>query len=151
MSDPACLCRQGGRDESHLVAQRVSATLQAQDILELTFTQPVMDSYSASLGVLGDVGLVAADPRSLEEVILPDEGNLNPGGEALYWVQNLTDMQLGVWSRGPGQSARALPVGFEPSDLGQATANCYLVTHVKGHPSSSIFVSIGVFTLRDYA
>ena len=114
-----------------MVAQQVSMTLQAQDILELTFTQPVMDSYAASLGVLGDVGLVAADPRSLEEVILPDEGNPNPGGEALYWVQNLTDMQLGVWSRGPEQNAGALPVGFEPSDLGQAPPKSCLVINVR--------------------
>ena len=122
-------------------------TLQAQDILELTFTQPVMNSYTASLDVFGDVALVAADPRSLEEVILPDEGNLNPGGEALYWVQNLTDMQLGVWSRGPGQSARALPVGFEPSDLGQASSQ--MLSCHQCSPSSSVLVSVSIFTLSN--
>ncbi|KAA6426828.1 MAG: Vacuolar sorting-associated [Trebouxia sp. A1-2] len=111
--------RQGGREDSQLVAQQLSATLKTQDILELTFTQAVVSCYQAAQGVLNDVALVAAEPTTLEDVILSDDGDLSPGGEALYWLQNLTDTPLQFWSSGPGQSKRTLPFAFEPSDLGE--------------------------------
>ncbi len=94
-------------------------TLNAEDTLELTLTQAVMDSYQATQEVVSDVSFVAAEPQSLQDVIRSDEDNPNPGGEAIYWLQNLTDMPLEFWSRGPRQSERPLPVVFEPSDLGQ--------------------------------
>ena len=93
-------------------------TLKAEETLEMTLTLAVMDSYSAAHSVLSDVLLTASEPQSLEEVILSD-GELNPGGEALYWLQNLTDMPLEFWTRGPGQGDRALPIAFKPSDLGE--------------------------------
>lgn len=112
-----CACRQGSAD-SCLVPQQLSVTLKAQDTLEVTLTQAVMDSYKAAQAVLNDVTLVAAEPQSLEDVILSEDENLDPGGEALYWLQNLTDVPLEFWSKGPGQSKRPLPFAFEPADLG---------------------------------
>ena len=112
-------CRQGGREDTQLEAQQLSVTLKTQNTLELTFTQAVVSCYQAAQGVLNDVALVAAEPTTLEDVILSDDGNLSPGGEALYWLQNLTDMPLQFWSSGPGQSKRTVPFAFEPSDLGE--------------------------------
>ena len=97
-------------------------TLKAEETLEVTLTPAVMDSYSAAHSVLSGVLLTASEPQSLEEVILSDEA-LNSGGEALYWLQNLTDMPLEFWTRGPGQGGRALPIAFKPSDLGELTRN----------------------------
>ncbi|KAL0051145.1 hypothetical protein WJX82_002690 [Trebouxia sp. C0006] len=113
------LTRQGGREDTQLEAQQLSVTLKTQNTLELTFTQAVVSCYQAAQGVLNDVALVAAEPTTLEDVILSDDGNLSPGGEALYWLQNLTDMPLQFWSSGPGQSKRTVPFAFEPSDLGE--------------------------------
>ena len=122
--------RQGGREDSQLVAQQLSVTLKTQDTLDLTFTQAVVSCYQAAQGVLNDVALVAAEPTTLEDVILSDDGNLSPGGEALYWLQNLTDMPLQFWSSGPGQSKRTVPFAFEPSDLGELelVASCRHLT-----------------------
>ncbi len=108
------------------MAQQLGVTLITPDTLELTFTQAVVSCYQAAQGVLNDVALVAAEPTTLEDVILSDDGNLSPGGEALYWLQNLTDMPLQFWSRGPGQSKKTVPFAFEPSDLGelQSLASC---------------------------
>lgn len=111
-------CRQGRKEDSRLTPKQLSLALKADDILEVTFTQAVVDSYTAAQSVLNDVVLVTSEPQSLEEVILTQE-SLNPGGEALYWIQNLTDMPLEFWTRGHGQDHRALPIAFKPSDLGQ--------------------------------
>ncbi|DBA81627.1 TPA: hypothetical protein ACH3X1_007382 [Trebouxia sp. C0004] len=85
------LTRQGGREDSQLVAQQLSVTLKTQDTLELTFTQAVVSCYQAAQGVFNDVALVAAEPTTLED----------------------------FWSGGPGQSKRTVPFAFEPSDLGE--------------------------------
>ena len=111
------LCRQGRKEDSRLTPKQLSLVLKADDILEVTLTQALVDSYTAAQNVLNDVMLVASEPQSLEEVILTQD-SLNPGGEALYWIQNLTDMPLEFWSRAPGQGCRALPIAFKPSDLG---------------------------------
>ena len=110
-------CRQGRKEDSRLIPKQLSLALNADDILEVTLTQTVVKSYTAAQSVLNDVVLVASEPQSLEEVILTQE-SLNPRGEALYWIQNLTDMPLEFWTRGPGQGCRALPIAFRPSDLG---------------------------------
>lgn len=116
------------------MAQQLSVTLKTQDTLELTFTQAVVSCYQAAQGVLNDVALVAAEPTTLEDVILSDDGNLSPGGEALYWLQNLTDMPLQFWSSGPGQSKRTVPFAFEPSDLGKLCLDascCHLTARAR--------------------
>lgn len=111
-------CRQGRKEDSCLIPKQLSLALKAEEILEVTLTQAVVDSYTAAQSLLNDVVLVTSEPQSLEEVILT-QGSLNPGGEALYWIQNLTDMPLEFWTRGPGQGHRALPIAFKPADLGQ--------------------------------
>ena len=98
--------------------QQLNVTLKAADAMEVTLTTAVINSYTAAKSILGDVMLIASEPQSLEEVILSDESP-DPGGEALYWLQNLTDMPLEFWTRGPGQGSRAVPIAFKPSDLGQ--------------------------------
>lgn len=110
--------RQGRKEDSRLIAEQLSLTVKADDILEVTLTQAVVDSCTAAHSVFSDVMLVVSEPQTLEEVILTQE-SLTPGGEALYWIQNLTDMPLEFWTRGPGQGHRALPIAFKPSDLGQ--------------------------------
>lgn len=110
--------RQGRKEDSRLIPEQLSLTVKADDILEVTLTQAVMDSCTAAHSVFSDVTLVVSEPQILEEVILTEQ-SLSPGGEALYWIQNLTDMPLEFWTRGPGQGHRALPTAFKPSDLGQ--------------------------------
>ena len=98
--------------------KQLSLTLKADDVLELTLTQAVIESSTAAQSVLNDVMLVISEPESLEDVISIHE-NQNPGGDVLYWLQNLTDMPIEFWTRGPGQGHRGLPIAFRPSDLGQ--------------------------------
>lgn len=115
----SCLlgCRQGRKDASHLVPQQLSLALKADDILEVTLTQAVMESFTAAQNVLSDVMLVVSEPQVLEEVVVTHEGP-DTGGDTLYWLQNLTDVPVEFWTRGPGQSHRALPLAFKPSELG---------------------------------
>lgn len=89
-----------------------------------------MESFTAAQNVLSDVMLVISEPQALEEVVVTHEGP-DQGGDTLYWLQNLTDMPVEFWTRGPGQSHRALPIAFKPSELGllqfslDCTTSCF--------------------------
>ena len=88
-------------------------------MLEVTLTQAVMDSYQATQAVISDVALVNAEPFQLETIIFETVAGLSPGGETLYWLQNLTDMPVEFWSEQPGHGYRSLAIANDPADLGE--------------------------------
>lgn len=97
--------------------QQLNLALKADGVLEVTMTPAVMESFTAAQSVVSDVMLVISEPPVLEEVVVTHEGP-DLAGDTLYWLQNLTDMPVEFWTRGPGQNHRALPIAFTPSDLG---------------------------------
>ena len=126
--DPA-VCRQGAAETSQLKPQQLTVKLTAPDILELTLTRTVLDSYQALQTVIGDVRFVKAEPIQLANLISATDGASSPGGEALYWLQNLTDAPLEFWSEQPGQGHRALAIAAESADTGQYLCLNFALLH----------------------
>ena len=62
-----------------------------------------MDSYQATQAVIS----------------FETGGGLSPGGEALYWLQNLSDTPVEFWSEQPGHGYRSLAITNDPAELGE--------------------------------